>query len=108
MDCAPVAERLFLDLIRMVANEVETRTMPVLFATQGRKRNVRKLLKTLFTDEASIVLDLETGTLTVHILSLGNDSHDLSRNRVHAGLRDLILAQSSVTRNCVGLGRPNL
>ena len=68
----PIAERLLLDIIRMIAYRAETRMMPAVSEAQGKKRNARKLLRTLLTSDANIIPETEQGTLTVQLLGLGN------------------------------------
>ncbi len=67
-------ERLFLDIIRMVAYRAETRMMGPVIECQGKKPNARKLLQSLFTSEADILPDRENKILRVRFLGLGSDS----------------------------------
>ena len=69
-EALPVAERLFLDIIRMIAYRAETRMMPALIGVQGKKPNARKLLRTLFTCDADIIPDPDAGILRVRFLGL--------------------------------------
>ena len=68
----PAAERLFLDIVRMIAYRAETRMMPAIIAAQGNKPNARKLLRTLFTCDADIIPEPGADILRVRFLGLGN------------------------------------
>ena len=67
-------ERLFLDIIRMVAYRAETRMMGAVIECQGKKPNARKLLQSLFACEADILPDAEEKILKVRFLGFGSDS----------------------------------
>lgn len=73
--CAlPDKERLFIDIIRMVAYRAETAMMPAVIGSQGKKANARVLLRTLFACEADILPDHEKKILRVRFIGLGSDS----------------------------------
>ena len=78
LDALPVAERLFLDIIRMIAYRAETRMMPALIAAQGKKPNARKLLRALLTSDADIVPEPGAGILRVRFLGLANHACERS------------------------------
>ena len=75
-DALPIPERLFCTFIRMIAYQAETRMMPAVAATQGKKRNARKLLRALLTSDANIIPEPQDGILRVQILGLANDALD--------------------------------
>ena len=66
LDALPVAGRLFLDVVRMIAYRAETRMMAPVITTQGKKPNARRLLRSLLTSEFS----------AIQLLGLGSDSCD--------------------------------
>ena len=72
LDTLPVAERLFLDIVRMIAYRAETRMMPALNRAQGNPPNARTLLRALLTCDADIVPEPHDGILRVRFLGLGN------------------------------------
>ena len=76
LDALPIPERLFSTLIRMIAYRAETRMMPAVTATQGKKPNARKLLRALLTSDANIIPEPQAGILRVQILGLANDALD--------------------------------
>ena len=76
LDVLPSRERLFLDVMRMLAYRAETRmTLPIIHA-QGKKPNARKLLQSLMTADADILPDPDNRVLQVRLLGLGNDAQD--------------------------------
>ena len=76
LDVLPSRERLFLDVIRMLAFRAETRmTLPIIHA-QGRKPNPRKLLQAVMTADADILPDPANRVLEVRLLGLGADAQD--------------------------------
>ena len=76
LDALPSRQRLFLDVIRMVAYRAETRMMLPVIQAQGKKPHSRKLLRSLLTADADILPDPDNGILRVHILGLANDACD--------------------------------
>ena len=72
----PISERLFLDIVRMIAYRAETRMIAPLIAAQPRLRNARKLLQGVFASPANIIPEPENGRLRVQILGLANDALD--------------------------------
>ena len=76
LDVLPSRERLFLDVIRMLAYRAETRmTLPIIHA-QGKKPNPRKLLQAIMTADADILPDPANRVLEVRLLGLGADAQD--------------------------------
>ena len=74
LDILPSRERLFLDVIRMLAYRAETRrTLPITLA-QWKKPNPRKLLQAMMTADADILPDPANRVLEVRILGLGTDA----------------------------------
>ena len=55
LDALPVAPRLLLDIIRMIAYRAEAVMMPAVFQTQSKIRNARKLLSQLLECEANFI-----------------------------------------------------
>lgn len=72
------SERLFLDIIRMIAYRAETRMMGAVIECQGKKPNARKLLQSLFTCEADILPEPEEKILRVRFLGFGSNSCERS------------------------------
>ena len=76
LDVLPSRERLFLDVIRMLAYRAETRmTLPITHA-QGKKTNPRKVLQAMMTADADILPDPANRVLEVRLLGLGTDAQD--------------------------------
>ena len=76
LDVLPSRERLFLDVMRMLAYRAETRmTLPIIHA-QGRKPNARTLLQAMMTADADILPDPANRILEVRLLGLGADAQD--------------------------------
>ena len=76
LDVLPKAQRLFIDIIRMIAYRAETRMVPAVAGVQGAKPNARKALQKLFNADANIIPDRRQGTLTVQVLGSGSNSTD--------------------------------
>ena len=76
LDALPVAGRLFLDVVRMIAYRAETRMMAPVITTQGKKPNARRLLRSLLTSDANIIPEPAEGILRIQLLGLGSDSCD--------------------------------
>ena len=55
LDALPVAGRLFMDVVRMIAYRAETRMMAPVIGAQGKKPNARRLLRALLTSDANII-----------------------------------------------------
>ncbi len=75
-DALPSRQRLFLDVIRVVAYRAETRMMLPVILAQGKKPHSWKLLRSLMTSDADILPDPGNGILRVHIPGLANDACD--------------------------------
>ena len=76
LDVVASRERLFLDVMRMLAYRAETRmTLPIIHA-QGRKPNARTLLQAMMTADADILPDPANRILEVRLLGLGADAQD--------------------------------
>ena len=76
LDVVASRERLFLDVIRMLAYRAETRmTLPIIHA-QGKKPNSRKPLQAMMTADADILPDPDNRVLEVRLLGLGTDAQD--------------------------------
>ena len=76
LDALPVAGRLFLDVVRMIAYRAETRMMVPVITTQGKKPNARRLLRALLTSDANIIPVPAKGILRIQLLGLGSDACD--------------------------------
>ena len=76
LDVLPQSQRLFIDIIRMIAYRAETRMVPAVVSAQGKKPNPRKALQALFEADASIIPDHAEGLLKVRILGLGSNCAD--------------------------------
>ena len=76
LDARPSRQRLFLDVIRMVAYRTEIRMMLPVIQAQGKKLQSRKLLRSLMTADADILPDPDNGILRVHIPGLAYDACD--------------------------------
>ncbi len=72
LDALPKAQRLFIDIIRMIAYRAETCMVPAVANAQGKKANPRKALQTLFSTDANIIPDHENRILKVQILGSGS------------------------------------
>ena len=69
LDALPVAGRLFLDVVRMIAYRAETRMMVPVITTQGKKPNARRLLRALLTSDANIIPVPAKGILRIQLLA---------------------------------------
>ena len=76
LDALPVAGRLFLDVVRMIAYRAETRMMAPVITAQGKKPNARRLLRSLLTSDANIIPEPAEGILRIQLLGLGSDACD--------------------------------
>ena len=89
LDALPVAGRLFMDVVRMIAYRAETRMMAPVIGAQGKKPNARRSCAGHPADTASRPRQRR---LRPHARSPDSgtqrDPHDLSRHRTQAGLRD--------------------
>ena len=103
LDALPVAGRLFMDVVRMIAYRAETRMMAPVIGAQGKKPNARRLLRALLTCDANIIPEREPWhpagavagprqrRLRSHAGAVARGTqrhrHHLSRHRAQAGLR---------------------
>ena len=92
LDALPSREKLFLDILRMIAYRAETRMMAAVAAAQGQQPRPRPHLKALFQSDADILPEPEQGILRVRILGTASNASDAAL----AGL----LAQLNQTRTC--------
>ena len=76
LDALPVAGRLFMDVVRMIAYRAETRMMAPVISAQGNKPNARRLLRALLTCDANLIPEHDRGILRVQLLGLGSDACD--------------------------------
>ena len=76
LDALPVAGRLFMDVVRMIAYRAETRMMAPLIGAQGKKPNARRLLRALLTSDANIIPEPAQDILRIQLLGLGSDACD--------------------------------
>ena len=76
LDALPVAGRLFMDLVRMIAYRAETRMMAPVIGAQGKKPNARRLLRALLTSDANIIPEPAQHILRIQLLGLGSDACD--------------------------------
>ena len=76
LDVLPKAQRLLIDIIRMIAYRAETRMVPAVVSAQGKKPNPRKALQALFNADANMVPDHDRGVLKIQILGLGSNCVD--------------------------------
>ena len=76
LDALPVAGRLFMDVVRMIAYRAETRMMAPDIAAQGKKPNARRLLRALLTSDANIIPVPANRILRIQLLGLGSDACD--------------------------------
>ena len=77
LDALPEAEKLLLDVIRMIAYRAETRMMPALAQAQGKKPRPRRHLRALFQADADIIPDPDRGILRPwRILGTASDASD--------------------------------
>ncbi len=76
LEVLPKSQRLFIDIIRMIAYRAETRMIPAVAGAQGKKTNPRKALQRLFDADANIIPDHDKGLLKVQILGLGSNCVD--------------------------------
>ena len=76
LDALPVAGRLFMDVVRMIAYRAETRMMAPLIGAQGKKPNARRLLRALLTSDANIIPEPARDILRIQLLGLGSDACD--------------------------------
>ena len=72
----PVAGRLFMDVVRMIAYRAETRMMAPVIGAQGKKPNARRLLRALLTSDANIIPEPAHDILRIQLLGLGSDACD--------------------------------
>ena len=95
LEVLPKPQRLFIDIIRMIAYRAETRMVPAVAGAQGKKPNPRKALQALFGADANIIPDHDRGTLTIQILGWGSNCVDRS-------LRPLLDELSATETVCPG------
>ncbi len=76
LDALPVAGRLFMDVVRMIAYRAETRMMAPVIGAQGKKPNARRLLRALLTSDANLIPNPGAGILRIQFLGLGSDACD--------------------------------
>ena len=76
LDALPAAERLLLDIVRMIAYRAETRMMPAVTEAQGKKQRPRRPLAELFQADADIIPEPDNGILRVRILGTASDAGD--------------------------------
>ena len=76
LDALPVAGRLFMDVVRMIAYRAETRMMAPVIGAQGKKPNARRLLRALLTSDANIIPEPAHDILRIQLLGLGSDACD--------------------------------
>ena len=76
LDALPVAGRLFMDVVRMIAYRAETRMMAPVIGAQGKKPNARRLLRALLTSDANIIPEPAQHILRIQLLGLGSDACD--------------------------------
>ena len=77
LDALPVAGRLFMDVVRMIAYRAETRMMAPVIGAQGKKPNARRLLRALLTSDANIIPEpAQQHILRIQLLGLGSDACD--------------------------------
>ena len=76
MDALPIGERLFMDVVRMIAYRAETRMMAPVISAQGKKPNARRLLRALLTSDANIIPQPDEGILRIQLLGLGSAACD--------------------------------
>ena len=75
-DVLPSGEKLFLDIIRMIAYRAETRMMSAVAVAQGKKQRPRRPLSALFQSDADIIPDPEKAILRVRILGTASNAGD--------------------------------
>ncbi len=71
LDALPIGERLFMDVVRMIAYHAQTRMMAPVLSAQGKKPNARRLLRALPTSDANIIPQPDEGILRIQLLGLG-------------------------------------
>ena len=76
LDALPIGERLFMDVVRMIAYRAETRMMAPVISAQGKKPNARRLLRALLTSDANIIPQPDEGILRIQLLGLGSAACD--------------------------------
>ena len=76
LDVLPESQRLFIDIMHMTAYQAQTRMVPAVASTQGKKANPRKALQALFKADARIVSDHAKGLMKVRNLGLGSNCAD--------------------------------
>ena len=76
LDALPVGERLFMEVVRMIAYRAETRMMAPVIGAQGKKPNARRLLRALLTSDANIIPEPAQHILRIQPLGLGSDACD--------------------------------
>ena len=74
LDSLPEGEKLFLDIIRMIAYRTETRMMPAVAQAQGKNHRPRRHLRTLFLADADILPEPDNGILRVRIIGTAGDN----------------------------------
>ncbi len=68
--------KAFIDTIKMIAYRAETAMASLLRDHMARPDDARSLLRDIYTQEADIIPDEETGTLTVRLHHLTNRMSD--------------------------------
>ena len=76
LDALPEGEKLFLDLIRMIAYRAETRMMSAVAQAQGKNQRPRRHLRALFQADADILPEPGNGILRVRILGTASNAGD--------------------------------
>ena len=76
MDALPIGERLFMDVVRMIAYRAQTRMTAPVISAQGKKPNARRLLRALPTSDANIIPQPDEEILRIQLLGLGGAACD--------------------------------
>ena len=76
LNAPPISERLFHNLVRMIAYRAETRMASALDLADGKAPEARELLQALFQSPANIIPEPRNGILRVQVHGLGADALD--------------------------------